>query len=111
MLRNCFVDKSGGVFKVESLLKAAKGLPITTYYINREALLDETLNWQIKNVYDFFVHFQKVIQADLSVPLIVRSDGYVMDGWHRIIRALCEGRKELPQKRFIKDPEPDETSQ
>lgn len=88
MPRDCFIDKEGRIFKRESLHKAAEKLPITTYHINREAVLAEAVRWQINNFFDFLNHFQRVIEADLTVPLIVRSDDCVMDGWHRIIRAL-----------------------
>lgn len=108
MPRNCFIDKAGRVFKSESLHKAAETLPITTYHIDREAVLEELMMWQMKNFRDFLAHFRRVMEADLSTPLIVRSDGYVMDGWHRIIKAVHVGVGELPKKQFINDPEPDE---
>lgn len=108
MPRDCFIDEKGRIFKSDSLRKAAENLPVTTYYIDREKILDELVMWQIKNFRDFLVHFRRVDNADFSNPLIVRSDGYIMDGWHRIARALLHGVAELPQKRFIVDPEPDE---
>ena len=108
MQRDCFIDEEGRVFKVESLHRAAENLPTTIYHIDREAVLEEMVMWQIKNFFDFLVHFRRVMEADLSVPLIVRSDGYVMDGWHRIVNAVYKGISELPEKRFINNPEPDE---
>jgi hypothetical protein len=107
MPRDCFIDAKGRVFKRDLLYKAAENLPVTIYHIDREAILDELIMWQLKNFRDFLVHFRRVMNADLSVPLIVRSDGYIMDGWHRIAKALLEGIEGLPQKRFIIDPELD----
>ena len=107
MLRNCFIDNEGKVFKSESLHKAAEKLPITTYHIDREAVLSEEVRWQIKNFFDFLNHLRRVMEADLSVPLIVRSDGCVMDGRHRIIKAVYDGKDKLPQKKFTIDPKPD----
>jgi hypothetical protein len=108
MPRDCFIDKKGRIFKRESLHKAAEALPITTYHIDRDAILSEDVRWQINNFFDFLNHYNRVAEANLSIPLIVRSDGCVMDGWHRIIRALYEGLDELPQKKFSEDPVPDE---
>jgi hypothetical protein len=104
----CFIDEKGRIFKTESLHRAAENIPVTTYHINVDAILDELIRWRLDNFRDFMNHFKRVKDADLSKPLIVRSDGYVMDGWHRIIRAILEGITDLPQKRFIVDPEPDE---
>lgn len=107
MPRDCFIDEKGRIFKCDSLHKAAENLPVTIYHIDREAILEELVMWQLKNFRDFIVHFRRVSDADLAVPLIVRSDGYVMDGWHRIIKAIIDGKGELPQKRFVIDPKPD----
>ena len=109
MPRGEFIDEKGRIYKTETLWREAKELPITIYKIDSEAIYDELVMWQVNNFWDFLVHFRKVLNADLTKPLIVRSDGYVMDGWHRIIRAIHEGIKELPQKRFLIDPEPDIT--
>lgn len=69
--------------------------------------MEQKIEWQLENLRDFTVHFQKVLDADLNQPLILRSDGYPMDGWHRIAKALIIGRETLPVKQFIVDPEPD----
>jgi hypothetical protein len=37
----------------------------------------------------------------------VSSDGRVMDGMHRVVRAALEGRERIDAVRFEVDPEPD----
>jgi hypothetical protein len=50
----------------------------------------------------------EVVQAvDLSHPIILGDDGRVMDGMHRVVRALLEGRATIAAVRFDVDPEPD----
>lgn len=39
--------------------------------------------------------------------MILGADGRVMDGMHRIARALLEGRTTVPAVRFPVHPEPD----
>lgn len=107
MPKNCFIDKNGGVFKTKSLWFAASNIPTSIYTIDTKTILEEKVRWKIENFNDFIVHFKRVSNADLSKPLIVRSDGYVMDGWHRIARAIIKGISELPQKKFTLDPRPD----
>ena len=46
-------------------------------------------------------------QTDLSYPIILSSDGRVMDGMHRVAKALFEGRKTIEAVQFNQDPEPD----
>jgi hypothetical protein len=52
-------------------------------------------------------HARLMGATDLSFPVILSSDGRVMDGMHRICRALLEGREEIEAVRFMQDPEPD----
>ena len=46
-------------------------------------------------------------EADLSYPIILGSDGRVMDGMHRIARAMLEGHSTIGAVRFEDDPDPD----
>jgi len=52
-------------------------------------------------------HFRLIQDVDLSYPVILGEDGRVMDGMHRIARAILEGRTTIAAKRFRVHPEPD----
>lgn len=52
-------------------------------------------------------HARLMQECDLAHPIILSSDGRVMDGMHRICKALLEGRTEIEAVRFEHDPEPD----
>jgi hypothetical protein len=52
-------------------------------------------------------HARLMLDADSSFPVILGPDGRVMDGMHRIARAMLEGRKEVSAVRFPALPEPD----
>ena len=108
MHRNCFIDEKGRIYKTESLIEASKDLPVEDYEINSEIILEQLPHWQLNTFRDYLAHYKRVSDADLLRPLILRSDAYVMDGWHRIIKALYQDLKILPAKKFITDPEPDE---
>lgn len=104
--RNCFIDEQGRIFKDKTLIEASKKLPIIKFDIV-DALLDEILRWKLVNFHDYLTHFRRVMGADLSHPIIIRSDGMVMDGRHRIIKAIYSGLKTLPARKFEVDPQPD----
>jgi hypothetical protein len=53
------------------------------------------------------LHARLMRETDLSHPIILSSDGRVMDGMHRVCRALAEGRATILAVRFETDPEPD----
>ena len=52
-------------------------------------------------------HARLINEADLSFPIILSADGRVMDGMHRVAKALIENVDDLPAKRFAQDPAPD----
>jgi len=52
-------------------------------------------------------HARMMLDCDLAFPVILSSDGRIMDGMHRVCKALLEGRNENEAVRFVLDPEPD----
>jgi hypothetical protein len=52
-------------------------------------------------------HARAIQAADLSYPIILSSDGRLMDGGHRIAKAWLMGLTEIDAVRFESDPPPD----
>jgi hypothetical protein len=46
-------------------------------------------------------------EVDLSYPIILGSDGRVMDGMHRIARAILDGHLTIKAVQFVDEPAPD----
>jgi hypothetical protein len=46
-------------------------------------------------------------QVDLSYPIIQAPDGWIMDGYHRIAKAILEGKTTIKAVRLPALPEPD----
>ena len=63
---------------------------------------DSTLTWR-----HVIEHAGLIQAADLSFPIILSSDGSVMDGMHRVAEAVLLGRTTIQAIRFTDDPEPD----
>jgi hypothetical protein len=59
------------------------------------------------SVRDMVGHFRLMLEADPSYPIIIDPDGGVMDGMHRVARALAEGRESVPARRLRALPPPD----
>ena len=106
MRRNCFIDHKGNVWKEKGLIHHSKHLSIIQFRIDSISL-DETIRWSIVNLRDYIAHFKRVQNADITMPIILRSDWYPMDGWHRIIKAKSLGLEFLPARKFKINPEPD----
>lgn len=52
-------------------------------------------------------HARLIEETDLVWPIILSSDGRVMDGMHRVAKAVMQGRESIEAVRFVEDPEPD----
>ena len=52
-------------------------------------------------------HMRLIKEANLSFPIILSSDGRVMDGMHRVAKALLGGLQTIEAVKFSQDPEPD----
>ena len=56
-------------------------------------------------------HVKRVNNANLDYPIILDEEGFIMDGWHRVTKALVEGVPTIKAVRFDKNPEPDFTEE
>jgi hypothetical protein len=53
-------------------------------------------------------HCEKINNASLKYPIILNADGSLMDGGHRLCKAILEGHKTIKAVQFTSMPEPDE---
>jgi hypothetical protein len=63
---------------------------------------DEALTWQ-----GVVEHVRLIEAADLSFPIILSADGCVMDGMHRVAKAVLLGQATVEAVQFADDPDPD----
>ncbi len=54
-------------------------------------------------------HIRLTNEADLRFPVILCAQGRIMDGMHRVAKALLENRSAILSVRFARTPEPDYT--
>ena len=55
-------------------------------------------------------HFERIQKADLAYPIILNDDGSLMDGGHRLCKAILEGHSTVKTVQFPAMPAPDEIS-
>jgi hypothetical protein len=57
-------------------------------------------------VRDFVMHMKAVNDADLNMPIILDEDGEIMDGRHRLMKAMLTGAESIKAVRFDENPSP-----
>ena len=56
---------------------------------------------------DVIEHVRLIQESDLNFPIIRAADGRIMDGMHRVAKAVLLGRATIEAVQFADDPEPD----
>lgn len=99
------------VWYTERLWELARDLPVTMVAI---AALPE-LDWDcwfgtahVPTIRAVAEHARRIRDADLAYPIILSADGGLMDGGHRLAKALLHGQTEIRAVQFAVDPEPDQ---
>lgn len=95
-------------WRVERLIELAADLPPEEVEVASFRELDFTVWEGAPTVREVVEHARRIMEADLSYPIIVSADGWIMDGCHRLAKAFMEGRETIKAVRFEKDPPPDE---
>jgi hypothetical protein len=104
-------DNGFDAWDIDRLIELSRGLPIETVEMDSIAEID-SLYWfdgsaEVATVRKVVEHAKLISEVDPSYPIILGYDGRVMDGMHRIARALLEGRTEIQAVRFTAPLEPD----
>ncbi len=95
---------------VNRLIDLSKHLPVIQVEVATIAEVD-TDYWfnvtEIPTVRNVVKHVRLIEAVDPAYPIILGADGRVMDGMHRIARAVLEGRHWIPAVQFPIEPAPD----
>lgn len=112
MRKQYYFRQSGSglvAWDVDRLIQLTATLPRTRIPLERIRELDEA--WfgddELPTWRGMIEHWRLVEAADLSFPIILSASGRVMDGMHRVVKAVWEGRHDIEAVQFAEDPAPD----
>ncbi len=100
------------IWDVHRLVELARGLPVEDLPLTEIAELDEPF-WFAAGAGEeptcraIAGHAALIAETDLRYPILLSADGRVMDGMHRVCKALLSGAATIRAVRFPIDPEPD----
>ena len=97
---------------VHRLIALARDLPVQQLPLTPMAEIDQN-HWfahgELPTPRALLAHWQLADAADLRHPIIVSAEGHVMDGMHRILKALRLGHTHIAAQQFAVTPPPDFT--
>ena len=95
---------------VERLVELSKDLPRLQLPLSEIRELDEPFWFGLEaspTCRAVIEHVRLIQAADLAHPIILSSDGRLMDGMHRVATSMLQGRSTIEAVRFESDPVPD----
>jgi hypothetical protein len=104
-------DHGFDAWDVDHLIEVSAGLPVKEVPLRSIRELD-TVHWfgadgSATTVRVLVRHMELVNEVDLAYPIILGTEGQVMDGMHRVARCLLEGRSVDSAVQFVDQPAPD----
>ena len=90
-------------WSVPRLFELARSLPVMTVPLNPLSLF---YTYEKLTLREMVMHMKAVNDADLSKPIILDEDGELMDGRHRLMKAMLLGEESIQAVRFDVNPSP-----
>lgn len=90
------------------LFSLSKDLPVMDAQIDHLSVFYKYENLTLR---EMLMHIRAVQDADLSFPIILDEDGEIMDGRHRLMKAILNGDKTIKAVRFDENPTPCEAEE
>lgn len=98
-------------WNIDRLIELSRSLPRERVPLSEIRELDEAYLTSGENqrltCRQLVDHARLMLDCNLAFPIILSSDGRVMDGMHRVCQALLQGLTDIEAVRFVEDPEPD----
>jgi hypothetical protein len=95
---------------VDRLIRLAADLPLVEVPIASVIEVDSAYWYgfgEVPTVRSVVEHARLIAEAETEWPILLSHDGRVMDGMHRIARALLDGESTIRAVRFADEIEPD----
>jgi hypothetical protein len=104
-----FVNGRKFIWDVHRLVELTRDYPVKEVSLSRIHELDETFWFEIAapTCRAVALHAKLIEETSLKHPIILSADARVMDGMHRVCKALLEHRATISAVQFERDPEPD----
>jgi hypothetical protein len=97
------------VWDVHRLIELARQYPVQQVPLSRISELDECFWFDgvPATCRAVALHAKLIQETDMAHPIILSSEGRVMDGMHRVCKALIDNRTTVCAVQFAQNPEPD----
>jgi hypothetical protein len=99
-------------WNLKDIWHLSKDLPVSKIPVSElwDTRYSKVFCWQLNAeeiTNDFFLHhLERVLDADLSYPIILSEDNYILDGVHRLMKCKHLSIEHINYVKFQTDPKP-----
>lgn len=93
-----YIGHKGKDFSIAELVKHSEKTPTTIVPI--EAIDMSYFIADKSDIIEFCEHMKRVMKAEMKYPILLAPNGTLLDGRHRLAKAIIEGHKTVKLKRL-----------
>lgn len=90
-------------WSVARLIELARELPVMDVPLNHLYVYN---TYEKLTLREMVMHMNAVNSADMSYPIMLDEDGEILDGRHRLMKAMLTGAETIKVVRFDENPSP-----
>lgn len=99
----------GSLWYAKTLIKACEDQDCEIFKLPLAGIDLGARPWvNVASIDNFTYHMKRCMATNLEYPVILDDRGFICDGWHRVAKAIVEGRRTVDALRLKYMPEPDE---
>lgn len=100
---NDYVDGNGNRWCAVKLIQSVKEQGLVPFKLPLQCIDISVSVWgDCSSIYSMANHVRRALDGDSTYPVIMDHTGFIIDGWHRVLRALIEGKEYIMAVRFNK---------
>ena len=101
----------GNVWKAQTLYDFAKAKEYPVVDMPLWCIDTGVNGFASEPLYKFILRCKRVQECSLEYPIILDNHGRVADGYHRVCKAILEGKETIKAIRLLEMPSPDRTDE
>jgi len=100
----CSLSEKGGWYVANLIQYTTNKENIIEYELDTYSIALNKTVWGQLTMYDVINHFRQTMESDLQYPIIVSEEGWILDGWHRVVNSIINNVRYVKAVRLKKNP-------
>jgi hypothetical protein len=100
-----YYSTNGYYYDTATLVAFCKEKCYKEFNLPLAGIMLDRMPWEIKSLHSFIAHCKRINVVDFKYPIILDVEGYIADGWHRLVKAFINGETSIKAIRMQEMPQ------